>query len=94
MIGRIREAFIELLDENHWMDPPTRQVARHKALQMNERIGYPDFLTKVTELNKEFHPVRHPSPPHIIPLKYSQIKNIYSQFSSSPFPASIFYGTF
>jgi hypothetical protein len=27
-------------------------------------------------------------------LKYSQIKNIYSQFSSSPFPASIFYGTF
>ena len=58
MISRIREAFIELLDENHWMDPPTRQVARQKALKMNERIGYPEFLTKIPELNKEFQPVQ------------------------------------
>lgn len=58
MIGNIREAFIELLNENHWMDGPTRKVARDKALRMNERIGYPDFITKIDELNKEYHNVK------------------------------------
>lgn len=57
MISNIREAFIELLDENHWMDQPTRKVARNKALKMNERIGYPDFITKLEELNKEYQNV-------------------------------------
>ena len=60
MIRNIREAFIELLEENHWMDTPTRQVAREKALKMNERIGYPDFLTKHSELNKEYQNVSIP----------------------------------
>lgn len=54
MISNIREAFIELLVENHWMDETTRQVAKEKALKMNERIGYPEFLTRVSELNKEY----------------------------------------
>ncbi|CAL8073379.1 unnamed protein product [Orchesella dallaii] len=54
MISNIRQAFIELLDENHWMDEPTRRVARHKALKMNERIGYPEFITRRDELNKEY----------------------------------------
>lgn len=58
MIGNIRDAFIELLEETHWMDEETRMVAKEKAMRMNERIGYPDFLTKSTELNKEYHNVR------------------------------------
>jgi membrane metallo-endopeptidase-like protein 1 len=57
MIGNIRDAFIELLDENHWMDPPTRKVAKEKAMKMNERIGYPDFLTVPHELNREYENV-------------------------------------
>ncbi|XP_042900690.1 neprilysin-1 isoform X2 [Parasteatoda tepidariorum] len=54
MILNIREAFNELLEENAWMDKDTREVAREKANAMNERIGYPDLLTKPIELSKEY----------------------------------------
>lgn len=54
MIHTIREAFNELLEENHWMDDDTRGVAKEKANAMNERIGYPDLLTSPEELNKEY----------------------------------------
>ena len=57
MIANIRGAFVELLDENHWMDSPTRRVAREKALKINERIGYPEFITKPKELNQEYENV-------------------------------------
>ena len=45
-----REAFNELLAENHWMDEETRDVARDKANAMNERIGYPDYILNDTAL--------------------------------------------
>ncbi|XP_076652047.1 neprilysin-1 [Halictus rubicundus] len=54
MIHTIREAFNELLAENHWMDDETRAVAKSKADSMNERIGYPEFLKDPTELSKEY----------------------------------------
>ncbi|XP_043262154.1 neprilysin-1-like isoform X2 [Colletes gigas] len=54
MIHTIREAFNELLDENHWMDDETRAVAKTKADSMNERIGYPEFLKDPAELSKEY----------------------------------------
>ncbi|XP_046994837.1 neprilysin-1-like [Schistocerca americana] len=54
MIHTIREAFNELLAENHWMDDETRAVAKEKADAMNERIGYPDLLTDPDELSKEY----------------------------------------
>ncbi|KAK9502137.1 hypothetical protein O3M35_012728 [Rhynocoris fuscipes] len=54
MIHTIREAFNELLEENHWMDEETRGVAKEKANAMNERIGYPELLTSPEELNKEY----------------------------------------
>ena len=54
MIHGIRESFNELLMENHWMDDPTRQVAKDKADSMNERIGYPDYLENATELAAEY----------------------------------------
>ncbi|XP_037931990.1 neprilysin-1-like [Teleopsis dalmanni] len=54
MIHTIREAFNELLAENHWMDDETRAVAKEKADTMNERIGYPEILTNATELEKEY----------------------------------------
>lgn len=58
MIHTIREAFNELLAENHWMDDDTRAVAKEKADAMNERIGYPEILTNPTDLEKEYTNVR------------------------------------
>ncbi|CAG9819313.1 unnamed protein product [Phaedon cochleariae] len=54
MIHTIREAFNELLAENHWMDDETRAVAKEKANAMNERIGYPKMITDKEELCKEY----------------------------------------
>jgi len=54
MIRTIREAFNELLAENHWMDDETRAVAKKKADSMNERIGYPEFLKDPLELSLEY----------------------------------------
>ncbi|XP_076053157.1 neprilysin-1-like [Oratosquilla oratoria] len=54
MIHTLREAFSDLLEENDWMDDETRAVAREKANAMNEKIGYPDLLTKPDELAKEY----------------------------------------
>lgn len=54
MIQSIREAFNELLNENHWMDDQTRIVAKAKADAMKERIGYPEVLTDPDELEKEY----------------------------------------
>ncbi|KAI5709965.1 hypothetical protein M8J76_016122 [Diaphorina citri] len=54
MIKSLREAFNELLDENHWMDNDTRSVAKEKANAMMERIGYPETLTNPVELTKEY----------------------------------------
>lgn len=57
MIHTIREAFNELLADNHWMDDETRAVAKEKADAMNERIGYPQMITNATELVKEYEKV-------------------------------------
>lgn len=57
MIRTIREAFNELLVENHWMDDETRAVAKKKADSMNERIGYPEFLKNPFKLSKEYEMV-------------------------------------
>ncbi|RZF47613.1 hypothetical protein LSTR_LSTR014222, partial [Laodelphax striatellus] len=54
MIHTIREAFNELLAEQHWMDAETRAVAKEKADAMNEKIGYPDLMTNPEELSKEY----------------------------------------
>ncbi|XP_057662985.1 neprilysin-1-like [Diorhabda carinulata] len=54
MIHTIREAFNELLEENHWMDDETRKVAKQKADAMNERIGYPKLVVDKEALRKEY----------------------------------------
>lgn len=59
MIHTIREAFNELLSENHWMDDETRAVAKEKANAMNERIGYPKMITNKEELCKEYQGVSY-----------------------------------
>lgn len=59
MIHTIREAFNELLAENHWMDDETRAVAKEKADAINERIGYPKLITDKAELTKEYASVSY-----------------------------------
>ncbi|XP_034934335.1 neprilysin-1-like [Chelonus insularis] len=54
MIHNIREAFNELLDENHWMDDETRAVAKIKANSINERIGFPEYIKNPYLLSKEY----------------------------------------
>lgn len=54
MIRTIRDAFNELLAENHWMDDETRAVAKSKANSMNLRVGYPEFLKDPDELSKKY----------------------------------------
>ena len=57
MIHEIRYAFNELLEENQWMDAETRLVAEDKANSMNERIGYPEYITNNTRLEEEYDKV-------------------------------------
>lgn len=70
MIHTIREAFNELLADNHWMDDETRAVAKEKADAMNERIGYPQMITDADELVKEYENVSY-----IVLLKLSRLRN-------------------
>jgi membrane metallo-endopeptidase-like protein 1 len=39
------------------MDEETKRLAKQKADAINERIGYPDVLTKSDELEAEFQQV-------------------------------------
>ena len=57
MIHEIRDAFNDLLEENEWMDTETRLVAEDKANSMNERIGYPEYITNKTRLEEEYNNV-------------------------------------
>ena len=58
MIHDIREAFNELLEHNEWMDDETRAVAKDTANSMNERIGYPEYITNRTRLEDDYSKVR------------------------------------
>ncbi|POI23735.1 hypothetical protein CIB84_012517 [Bambusicola thoracicus] len=44
LIDKIREVFIETLDELQWMDESSKAKAREKALAIKEQIGYPDYI--------------------------------------------------
>uniref|UniRef100_UPI00398E31A1 membrane metallo-endopeptidase-like 1 n=1 Tax=Pristiophorus japonicus TaxID=55135 RepID=UPI00398E31A1 len=44
LIDKIREVFIETLDELEWMDEASKEKAQGKALAIKEQIGYPDYI--------------------------------------------------
>ncbi|CAH1774945.1 unnamed protein product [Owenia fusiformis] len=54
MIHNIREAFNKMLMDNTWMDEDTKRVAKEKADAINERIGYPDYITDKDALDAKF----------------------------------------
>ncbi|EFO14278.2 hypothetical protein LOAG_14244 [Loa loa] len=57
MIANLQEAFKELVDENDWMDEETKKVAVEKAESMRNNIGYPDFISNSTALDKYYEKV-------------------------------------
>ncbi|CAN8016172.1 unnamed protein product, partial [Ixodes persulcatus] len=50
----IKAAFLEILNNVDWMDSETRHVAREKAMLMTEKIGFPEYISDATELDKEY----------------------------------------
>lgn len=42
MVEDIREAFIEMIQTNDWLDGSTRQAAVEKARKLDSYVGYPD----------------------------------------------------
>ncbi|KAM4704262.1 membrane metallo-endopeptidase-like 1 [Rhinophrynus dorsalis] len=44
LINKVREAFIETLDDLQWMDSTSKEKAREKVLSIKEQIGYPDYM--------------------------------------------------
>uniref|UniRef100_H3BI35 Membrane metalloendopeptidase like 1 n=1 Tax=Latimeria chalumnae TaxID=7897 RepID=H3BI35_LATCH len=56
LIDKIREVFIESLDELKWMDERSKQKAREKATAIKEQIGYPDYILEESnqKLDEEY----------------------------------------
>ncbi|KAG8429835.1 hypothetical protein GDO86_019085, partial [Hymenochirus boettgeri] len=55
MIKEIKMAFEDNLNNLHWMDDDTREVAREKAEAIYDMIGYPNFIMDAAELDKVFN---------------------------------------
>ncbi|MFT7804508.1 membrane metallo-endopeptidase-like 1 isoform X2 [Arapaima gigas] len=56
LIGKIREAYVETLEEISWLDPESKEKAREKAMAIKELIGYPDHILQEesSKLNQEY----------------------------------------
>ncbi|QQP35810.1 Uncharacterized protein FKW44_020703 [Caligus rogercresseyi] len=54
MISRIKEAFIDNLQEADWMDKETKARAVDKAHSITDMIGYPDYILNEKELNQKY----------------------------------------
>ncbi|XP_063886684.1 neprilysin-1-like [Scylla paramamosain] len=103
MIHTLRSAFSDLLEENDWMDDETRTVAREKANAMNEKIGYPEMLTRPHELAKEYENLTIVENQHLQNifnwLRYDATKNLgrlredvnKSKWSTAPAVLNAFY---
>uniref|UniRef100_A0A4X2M4W7 Membrane metalloendopeptidase like 1 n=1 Tax=Vombatus ursinus TaxID=29139 RepID=A0A4X2M4W7_VOMUR len=51
LIQKVREVFIETLNELQWMDELSKKRAQEKATAIREQIGYPDYILE--EQNKK-----------------------------------------
>ncbi|TKS71263.1 Membrane metallo-endopeptidase-like 1 [Collichthys lucidus] len=56
LIGKIQQAYVETLEELSWMDAPSKEKAREKAMAIKEHIGYPDHILQESnqKLDKEY----------------------------------------
>ncbi|CAM9840085.1 unnamed protein product [Lampetra planeri] len=54
MVEDIKHAFDQRLEELGWMDEKTKDAARGKLQYMMDMIGYPEFLGRMDEVDKEY----------------------------------------
>ncbi|XP_046660730.1 neprilysin-2-like [Homalodisca vitripennis] len=54
MTNKIRDEFIQNIDELDWMDEQTKKQAKYKASRMVSHVGYPNELTNTTKI-EEFY---------------------------------------
>ncbi|KAF3690008.1 Membrane metallo-endopeptidase-like 1 [Channa argus] len=56
LISKIQKAYVETLEELSWMDTPSKEKAREKALAIKEHIGYPDHILQESnqKLDQEY----------------------------------------
>uniref|UniRef100_A0A8D3CHH7 Membrane metallo-endopeptidase-like 1 n=1 Tax=Scophthalmus maximus TaxID=52904 RepID=A0A8D3CHH7_SCOMX len=50
MVSLIQKAYVETLEELSWMDTPSKEKAREKAMAIKEHIGYPDHILQESDL--------------------------------------------
>uniref|UniRef100_A0A8D3D477 Membrane metallo-endopeptidase-like 1 n=1 Tax=Scophthalmus maximus TaxID=52904 RepID=A0A8D3D477_SCOMX len=50
LIRKIQKAYVETLEELSWMDTPSKEKAREKAMAIKEHIGYPDHILQESDL--------------------------------------------
>ena len=58
MVSYIRKSFRDALPEVDWMDSKTRAKALQKVDAIIEKIGYPDLIDDVDELDDYYQLVR------------------------------------
>uniref|UniRef100_A0A3B4UQJ0 Membrane metalloendopeptidase like 1 n=1 Tax=Seriola dumerili TaxID=41447 RepID=A0A3B4UQJ0_SERDU len=56
LISKIQKAYVETLEELSWMDAPSKEKAREKAMAIKEHIGYPDHILQESnqKLDQEY----------------------------------------
>uniref|UniRef100_A0A3B3VGW4 Membrane metalloendopeptidase like 1 n=1 Tax=Poecilia latipinna TaxID=48699 RepID=A0A3B3VGW4_9TELE len=56
LISKIQTAYVETLEELSWMDAPSKEKAREKAMAIKEHIGYPDHILQESnqKLDEEY----------------------------------------
>uniref|UniRef100_A0A7N6FBP5 Membrane metallo-endopeptidase-like 1 n=1 Tax=Anabas testudineus TaxID=64144 RepID=A0A7N6FBP5_ANATE len=56
LISKIQKAYVETLEELSWMDSPSKEKAREKAMAIKEHIGYPDHILQESnqKLDQEY----------------------------------------
>jgi len=52
MVKNLQTAFKSLVDKATWMDSATKVIAKDKANNMVANVGYPDWMTNKTALQK------------------------------------------
>ena len=55
----LKNSFGKLIDENDWMDPATKKLAKEKLVAIQAYVGAPDFYLNEKKLEKEFAEVSY-----------------------------------
>lgn len=58
LIGDLEDAFVDLLNDNDWMDAESKAQALLKVQNMISLIAYPDLVENGTELDKFYENLR------------------------------------